>query len=291
MNFDAIERRLPAHIAAAMQTGVGELTEIRLHAGRCSHLVYANGTQIETDPVDAAAIEKLALSLMRHSYHTHEDELRQGYFTTFDGCRVGVSGSYAVCEGEVLALREIGSVCIRVAREVHGCAEALVERITKADRLQSAIVLSPPGMGKTTLLRDAARLLSERGFFVGVADERHELAACVGGVPTLDVGTRSDVCDGCPKAEAMQRLIRSMAPDVIITDEIGGSEDVQAVREASRRGVALLVSAHASSIADFARGAAGTLLSESIFDFAALLGDRPGHIASIEALSERRAWS
>lgn len=120
------------------------------------------------------------------------------------------------------------------------------------------LLLSPPGAGKTTLLRDAARLLSDggtgwRGYKVALADERGELAGASGGTPLLDVGLRTDVMDGCPKAEAMERMLRSMSPEIIVTDELGSAADAEAVCRAAAGGVCVLASAHAGSIADAAR--------------------------------------
>ena len=169
-------------------------------------------------------------------------------------------------------MRAIGSACIRVAREVRGCAEEAVAQMLAADA-RGMLLLSRPGLGKTTMLRDAARLLSERGFSVGIADERHELAACMDGVPTLDVGARSDVADGCPKSLAMERLVRSMAPDVIVTDEIGNARDAQVLRETARRGVRLVASAHASGFGDLRGGMLGALAKEGVFSIEMCIRD------------------
>ena len=184
-----------------------------------------------------------------HSLFAYEQELRGGYVTLEDGSRVGICGR----------LNPSGSVSmpggfnIRMAREIKGAADGLMERITHKDRLLSALILSEPGAGKTTVLRDAARQLSALGLQVGVADERGEIAASVTGVPRLDVGDNTDVMGGCAKCRAMELMIRAMSPQVLITDEIATREDAAAVMDASGCGIRVIASAHAGSAAEIAR--------------------------------------
>ncbi|MCL1963998.1 MAG: stage III sporulation protein AA, partial [Firmicutes bacterium] len=145
----------------------------------------------------------------------------------------------------------------------------------------SALIVSPPGLGKTTMLRDAGRALSLRGHAVAMVDERSELAACVGGVPTLDLGPNTDVLDGCPKAEGMRLVLRAMAPRVIVTDEIGHAGDAEAVLDAARCGVAVLASAHGRDYHDLeVRPMLSALLGARVFARIAAL-DRIGHIGAV----------
>ena len=194
-----------------------------------------------------------------------------------NGCRVGVGGSFVFSDDGKYRLKAIGSLCIRIAGEAIGCAGKLVDELLK-DGPTNTLVLSGPGCGKTTLLRDAARILSRNGYRVGIADERHEIAACIDGKPSFDVGPRCDIVDGCPKAMAMEILIRSLNPQVIITDELGNAHDVYAIREAARMGVTVIASAHASEIEVFEKGRMGTLLKEGLFPLVALLDNMPGRI-------------
>ena len=277
-------RCLPKDAADAARGAKETLTELRLRADRPAQLCSAEGDRFLDAPISAQELREIAVRLMEHSYYAREDELAQGFFTLSEGSRAGVSGTYVSRGGEVLSLREIGSLCIRFAREMPGCAQKLTQLIAPDANLRSALVVSPPGLGKTTMLRDAARLLSEAGWNVGIADERHELAACLRGVPTLNVGPRTDVADGCPKAQGMERLLRSMAPDVLITDELG-PEDVKAVSLALHRGVAVLASCHARTADEVLRGFAGPLLGEGGFERIVLLGGAPGHIAEWRDLS------
>lgn len=230
--------------------------------------------------VSAEALREILSLLTGHSLYSREAELREGYFTMEDGCRVGVCGRLVSGNDRMTA---VGSLCVRVRREIRGASDGFYHALFDGETgaLHSALIVSAPGMGKTTTLRDAARRLSEAGCNVCIADERHELAACVDGVPTLDVGPRTDVMDGCPKHVAVTRLLRSCAPDVIVTDEIGDRRDAEALSEAARCGVRILASAHAESIEQLTRRRSVDL---SVFDIAVLLGGAPGRVLEIRKL-------
>lgn len=286
-----LARYFPRETADAILEVAGTLTEIRMRIRKPLQLVCGDHDRFFGPPVTDQQMHRILMSMMEHSYYAREEELAQGFFTLLNGCRVGVCGAYTVGEGGRLGMRAIGSICIRVAREVRGCAESVVDRLLESGGPQSAILLARPGMGKTTLLRDAARLLSERGFAVGIADERHEIAACRDGVPSMDVGERCDVADGCPKHLAMERLIRSMSPRVIITDEIGDVRDAEAVREAARRGVAVLTSVHGAGFGQLQRGVPGMLISEGLFSAVFLLDGAPGRIAGVRHYGGDGVWS
>jgi stage III sporulation protein AA len=180
----------------------------------------------------------------------------------------------------------------RVAREMPGVADRLMPYVLSADRTRvlNILILSGPGLGKTTLLRDIARQLStgpewgsesERcrgagaptGFRVGIVDERSEIAACSQGVPQNQLGPRADVIDGCPKAAGIMMMIRSMSPDVVVTDEVGRDRDANALEEASRCGVAVIATAHALDPEDAARRPVlREVLARGAFDRAVVLG-------------------
>ena len=280
MPLAEIAAHLPKDLAEEALAHAAALTEIRIRAGRPCALAYGGADAFVGPPLTLSEVKRIALSMMEHSYYAREEELNQGYFTMRGGSRVGVCGSCIVKDGACF-LQSIGSLCIRVAREIPGCGAEIAALLSQGGALKSALVLSKPGMGKTTLLRDAARILSEGGRRVGIADERHELAACRDGVPSVDVGPRTDVADGCPKALGMERLIRCMAPEVIVTDEIGNPRDAWAVREAARRGVALLASAHAGGFDALENGPLGALIRDGLFQTAVLLDGAPGQIAGI----------
>ena len=228
------------------------LEEIRLRIARPMQLISSEDELIpDTEPFSADEAKELLERLCRHSVYAHTDELRSGYVSLEGGARVGVCGKPAVDKGRILDLTEVSSFNIRIPREVKGCAEGVMKLISDGGRPCSTLIAAPPGGGKTTLLRDIVRCLSEGvGVFpqkVAVADERGELAGCVNGAPTFDVGRRTDVMDRAPKAESVSLLIRAMSPDVIVTDEIGGEADAKAILEAAFCGVSVIASAHASS--------------------------------------------
>ena len=162
-------------------------------------------------------------------------------------------------------MKEISSLNIRFAKEMKGCSRKLIPEIINNGKLTNTLIISPPGCGKTTLLRDLARELSENRFQVAICDERSEIAGMHQGKPGFDLGMRCDVLDGCEKAKGIPMLIRSMAPEVIITDEIGKPEDLSAIRQCLTSGIPLITSIHGESLYDVLRSEVGILAEQGIF--------------------------
>lgn len=219
--------------------------DIRLRAGQPPG-VYAAGheTPLAAAPVTWQELEQILMAATDHSYYAAAEQLAEGFVTLPGGHRIGVCGTLAVRGGSAVSVRNISSVCIRLARDVP-CA---VPELTR-----STLLLGAPGSGKTTLLRACIRALSRRGQRVCVADERGELAACVNGQPQMDVGPCTDVLTGGKKAQSMMMLLRAMRPDWIAVDEITAPEDLNAIRQCSYCGVRLLATAHAESPEELAR--------------------------------------
>lgn len=261
--------------APGMRLGV---EEIRIRSGR--RVCYmGNGWEKQGQILcDPPFCRRLLEALCEHSAYAMEEELREGFFTVAGGCRVGVSGSLLTRDGIVKRMGEVCGFNIRIAREVRGCANALIPYLVQDGRAAGMLVLSKPGVGKTTLLRDAGRQLSDgdgnrRGMKVAIADERGELAGMYRGAPSMDVGERTDVMDGCPKAFAIASMIRSMSPQVIVTDEIGGEAEAGAILDGANCGVAVLASAHASNIDEaMRRPAIRALVERGCFCYAAVIG-------------------
>ncbi|MFD1955865.1 stage III sporulation protein AA [Paenibacillus thailandensis] len=233
----------------------------------------------------ADVCRRLLDRITNYSLYAMEEELRRGFITVSGGHRIGLAGRTVLDGGAVRGIRDIGGFNIRIAREVVGAAAPLLPKLLDHSRktLQSVLVLAPPQTGKTTLVRDIARAVSSglwgggesrswAGRKVGIVDERSEIAACVRGIPTFDVGPRTDVMDACPKAEGMMMLLRSMSPEVIVVDEIGRPEDAVAIREASHAGVSVVATAHAYDLHD-ARGrpVLNELLADGAFSLIAEL--------------------
>ena len=275
----------PEPIAAEMELLMpGELREIRVRAGQ--KVVFCTAGRNVTLPwsPDAREVETLADALCEHGLYARGEELRQGYVTLRGGHRMGLCGRVLRQDRHAHALQDIGSVCIRVALAWEGCANVLLPLCLREGSLRSLLIIGAPGTGKTTLLRDVSRQLSMARPHrqLAVVDERGEIAACVHGVPQLDVGA-CDVLDGCPKAEAFSWLIRSMAPEMIVTDELAGAQEAAAVAEAVSCGVAVLASAHGASLrAAAARPEIASLMAQRLFDgYAVLASEGGGRVAAV----------
>ncbi|PKM81360.1 MAG: stage III sporulation protein AA [Firmicutes bacterium HGW-Firmicutes-14] len=220
------------------------------------------------------------------SVYAFEEEIRNGFITVRGGHRVGISGKVIVDKGRVRTFKYITGLNIRVAREITGVADRVVSYLLNAETgdVYHTLIISPPRCGKTTLLRDIIRQLScgipKLGFggcTVGVVDERSEIAGCYYGVPQKDVGIRTDVLDGCPKAEGMMMLIRSMGPALIAADEIGKPEDATAVEEALNAGIKLLTTAHGKDREEIAqRPVLKYIIEQGIFERLIILGRSRG---------------
>lgn len=242
-----------------------ELREIRLRIGRGLVLETADGevllnsfgqrvaTEQEAYRVNETDIKTALELLTGYSAYAYEDEIRQGYFTVEGGHRIGVAGRAVIENGRVKRLNYISFLNFRVAHECKGCSEVLFRWLYREGQYYHTLLFAPAGCGKTTFLRDLIRLLSNNGLRVGVADERSELAACYHGIPQHDLGLRTDVMDGCPKAEAMSMLLRSMTPQILVADEIGMEEDVFAIRAAAGSGCKVVASAHGGSFEELIR--------------------------------------
>ncbi len=222
--------------------------------------------------VTRADVDNMLSILCDKSIYAWQDEIRNGYLTIEGGHRVGLCGRGVMEDGRLTTLKDISGLNLRIAHEVIGAADGLLPEIRQGSTVQNTLLISPPQCGKTTLLRDIARSLSGQ-FKVTVVDERSELAGMYKGMRQFDLGHQTDVLDGVPKARGMLMAVRSLSPEVIVTDEIGLREDTDAVRQVFNAGCRLVTSIHGFDL-ESVRRRNGELLS--LFDLAVVLSMRTG---------------
>ena len=232
--------------------------EIRLRAGRKLSVVLPEGEIVigrrELTSEELCSVVEIATGA---SAYAVKETMKSGYITAEGGYRIGVCGSAVVKNGCVDGFRELSSLSIRIPREIKGVARNVLKKLACGNCFQSTLIVSPPGGGKTTLLRDMLRTLSDGdstlkigGMRMALADERGEIACLRNGIPERDVGSRTDVLEGCPKAQAAMLLLRTMNPQVIVMDEITEPEDLNAIFRCANCGIKLLATAHGESIND-----------------------------------------
>ncbi len=282
-----------------------ELMEIRLRInepltlifGRGEYFIKYNGelTQCMEEGyiVSSEDIKNTVDFVADYSLYAYEDEIRQGFITVRGGHRVGLAGQVVLLNGRVKNVKHISFLNIRLSHQVKGCAKEILPYIVRNGRMLHTLIISPPGCGKTTMLRDIVRLISNgnsycKGMNVGVVDERSEIAACYMGVPQNDVGLRTDVLDCCPKSQGMIMLLRSMNPKVIAVDEIGSREDIEAIAYVINCGCGIVATVHGESIDDIrTKPVLRKLVEEKVFDRYIILGRSKG-VGNIENIFDER---
>ena len=232
--------------------------------------------------------------ISNYSLYAYEQEMRQGFITVEGGHRIGMAGQAIMENGKVKNLKHIASINVRMSHEVLGCADNVFPYITRMKGLYHTLIISPPRCGKTTLLRDIIRQVSDgnaylKGRSVGVVDERSEIGGCYMGMPQNHLGIRTDILDCCPKAEGMIMLIRSMGPEVIAVDEIGGEEDVRAIEYAMHCVCKMIATVHGGSMEELRRKPVfDKMLKERRFERYILLGNQQ-HVGEVQAIYDENA--
>lgn len=254
-----------------------EAEEFRLRAGRrATLLIGGTETPISSVPVDTSDIDSVIERATNASVHTAQSSIAKGFINCSGGIRIGLCGTGIIDKDKVTGMRGISSLAIRIPHEIRGCGQAAIDKV-KADTVGSILILSPPGYGKTTFLRECIRQLSDSGKRVSVADERGELAAVHRGVPQFDLGKASDIMSDVPKAQAVMMLLRAMNPQIIAMDEISSPEDVEAAETASGCGVRLIATAHAADKSElYRRPVYKRLLELGVFKNTVVIENRCG---------------
>lgn len=276
------------------------LQEIRIRVQKPLLLVYnerehfVNKARGEPYIVTEKDIKEMLDYISNYSLYAYEQEMKQGFITVEGGHRIGIAGQVILEREKVKNLKYISSINVRMSHEILGCADKIFPYITRERRLYHTLIISPPRCGKTTLLRDIIRQVSDgngyiKGKSVGVVDERSEIGGCYKGVAQNRLGIRTDILDCCPKAEGMIMLIRSMGPEVIAVDEIGDEEDVHAVAYAMHCGCKMIATAHGCSIEELRKKPVfDQMFKEKRFERYILLGNQEG-IGEILGIYDEKA--
>lgn len=219
------------------------------------------------------------------SVYSVRDQIKNGYITIAGGHRIGITGTAVIKEDKVSFIKDISGLNYRLAGEVIGAADEVVPMILKGGGIKNTLIISPPGAGKTTMLRDIVRQLSYKSYRVSVVDERSEIAALCEGRSAFDLGFSTDVLEGVDKAEGMLMVLRSMSPDVIVTDEIGKQSDIDAIERITNSGAGVIATIHGRNI-DMIKRRDDLKRMLKFFDLIITLSKRKGIGTVEEALTE-----
>lgn len=251
--------KLENKLSEELKDKLNSLEEIRLRVNRPIVLKFRDTDKVIKYNVTTEDILSTLQILCENSIYSYQNQIAEGFITIKGGHRIGISGSCAIEDGKVINIRYIYSLNFRIARQVIGSSNLVLKHILNLENnsIYNTLIISAPGTGKTTILRDIIRQLStgikEIKFLainVGVVDERGEIAAMYKGIPQNDIGIKTDIIENVSKSIGIKMLIRSMAPKVIVADEIGKREDIEAIHYAICSGCRGIFTAHGSNFAD-----------------------------------------
>jgi stage III sporulation protein AA len=297
-NMEDVLNVLPISIKSEIQKigSSGILTEIRLRVGR-KCIIYISTKEIVLEYIVVLKdLLDILVKVSSNSIYAIQNDINQGFVTIKGGHRIGICGEVVIDDGKIKNIKNINSMNIRIARQIIGCSDKILPHIVSSKNFSNTLIISPPGCGKTTMLRDIIRQLSQgipnlhvAGVNVGVIDERGEIASIHNGIPGLDVGMRTDVLTNVPKSIGIEMLVRSMGTKIIATDEIGSDSDIDAIKYAALSGVGLIFTMHGKSIDDvYKKDCIKSAIKEGLFDNIIILSNDngPGTIKKIHKIKE-----
>lgn len=295
------------HVLSKIHMDYELLQEVRLRVNRPLITVYGNEEFFVTKDSKLTYNDKDGIIITRneiketmeyisnYSLYAFEEEIKQGFITIQGGHRVGIAGKVILEQDRVKGIKHISFINIRLSHQVKGCADKVIPYILNDNKNEifHTLIISPPRCGKTTLLRDMIRSLSdgthsEEGITVGVVDERSELGSCYMGIPQNDLGIRTDILDCCPKAKGMMMLIRSMSPEIIAVDEVGLGEDIEAIEYVMNCGCKMIATVHGSSMEDIQnKPILGSLVKAKVFERYIVLSNH-NRIGNVDYIFDER---
>lgn len=292
--LDEIFKILPEKISNEIKS-VGtnnQINEIRLRVSRRIIITFFGTELFLNYIVTLADILEILVKLSKNSLYAIQNDINNGFVVVNGGHRIGICGEVVMQDGKIKNVKNINSMNIRVSRQLIGCADKVINEIIVDGNLKNTLIVSPPGCGKTTLLRDIIRQISNgikplnfTGKNIGLIDERGEIASVCNGISNLDVGLRTDIISNCPKYIGMEMMVRSMGISVIATDEIGSENDINAIKYAALSGVKLIFTMHGSSLDDIImKTGVKEIIDEGLFERIIILSNSNGIPGKIERI-------
>ena len=298
MSYNDILRYFPDYIRVVLENEINNnlvIEEIRIRNSKPIILKLNNSEKIINYIVQTEDVLKILQSICENSIYSYQNQICEGFITIKGGHRIGITGSAVIENNKVKNINYISNLNFRIARQIIGCSNNIIKEIINQEEntIYNTLIVSSPGAGKTTLLRDIIRNLSNgtveiTGKNIGVVDERGEIAAMYKGIPQNDLGIRTDIIENIKKSIGMKMLIRSMAPEIIVADEIGSKEDVQEINYAVCSGIKGIFTAHGNSLEDLKLNPAiAELIEKNIFEKLVFLDKKhKGKVNKIYALDK-----
>lgn len=277
MNIDDILKCFPNHIRETLRNNIDTdiLEEIRVRNNLPLILKLGENEKVLEYKITTEDINYIFQKICENSIYTYQNQIANGFITIKGGNRVGIVGTAVIKDGQVTNFNYISSLNFRISRQIIGCSNSIINKIIDKDNnsIYNTLIISPPGIGKTTLLRDIIRNISNgingilEGLDITVVDERGEISATYKGIMQNDLGIRTDVINDMPKSIGMKMAIRSMAPKVIVADEIGSRQDIEAIKYAMCCGVKGIFTAHGKNVEEIMKNPElKELMENKIFD-------------------------